>query len=58
MNHLYNGRTKRRCFAYGMVGHVVKDCWNSVKGIDITAKPETGNFFASQSAFSPLQNII
>lgn len=28
-NNSYNGRTKRRCFACGMVGHMVKDCWNS-----------------------------
>ena len=28
-NNSYNGRTKRRCFACGMVGHMVKDCWKS-----------------------------
>ena len=43
-NHLYNGRTKRRYFTCGMVGHVVKDCWNSVQELGITAKPETGAF--------------
>ena len=27
-----------------MAGPVVKDCWNSVQGLGITAKPETGAF--------------
>ena len=29
-NNAYDGRSKRRCFACGMVGHLQKDCWNSV----------------------------
>ena len=29
-NNSYNGRTNRRCFACGTVGHLLKDCWNSL----------------------------